>query len=218
MKNQIEIYLDQCIRSFCNVHLNDEYYSICINMKNELINNGSITFQETNIKIWAATIIYAVCYLNDLLPKYITPKIIHDFFGFVSVDVSNRAYSITKGIYHKYYYWSNNNNKFNNQNSYNNSSSNNKYEKNNNYNNSQNSNKENETIKYYSKEHINYCKILELDNNFTKEQLKAKYRELMKKFHPDLIQNKNSDYIKIAENKSKEINKAYEFLNEYINN
>ena len=181
MVHQAEIYLDQCIKAFCTVHLNDEYYSLCINLKEKLIFNGTITFLEKNIKIWAATIIYAICYLNDLLPTYITPKIIHDFFGFTAVDVSNRAHTITRGIYHKYEYWANNNKRFNNE----------FHEKNKTENNYQNSSKEkyseykkedtkkDENVKIYSSEYLNYCRIMELETGFIKEQLKNKYRELM---------------------------------------
>lgn len=51
-----------------------------------------------------------------------------------------------------------------------------------------------------------YYKILEVDRNATEEEIKKSYHRLMKKYHPDL--NKNA----ADEQKTKEINEAYEIL------
>ena len=49
--------------------------------------------------------------------------------------------------------------------------------------------------------------ILKLEPNFSEDQLKARYKKLVKKYHPDV---KNS--INNKEKKMKEINKAYKIL------
>jgi hypothetical protein len=221
-----EIYLEQCIKAFCAIYLNDEYYALGIKLKNKLVSDGFIDFEDRGIKIWAATIIYSICYLNDLLPNHISSKTIHDFFGFSAVDVSNRAYAIINGIWHKYEYWANNEyinrskenqGKYTNENDYshqNNNSSKNerKHGYQSNY-----SDRKNKKIneKKYPNEYNNYCKLLGLTIDFTKSELKIKYRELMKTYHPDLIQNKTKEDKIFAEEKSKEINNAYEYLNNY---
>src|SRR5574337_1181420 len=53
-----------------------------------------------------------------------------------------------------------------------------------------------------------YYKILGIDRTASKEEIKAAYRTLAKKFHPDL----NKDNPKLAEEKFKEISEAYEVL------
>jgi flagellar biosynthesis GTPase FlhF len=277
MANQTEIYLNQCIKTFCNVHLNNKYYIKCIKLKRRLIKEKSITFIEKNIKIWAATIVYVVCCLNDMIPSPISSKLIHNFFGFSSVDVSNRAYSIMNKIYHKYEYWVNENNKKSSRSNSKKQKTNkqegkqktkqNKKEgeqdkqktkqknqdkqksKQNKKEDKQESKKEDEQNKQdkqrtkqnktedeqnkqeskqnkqdkaqkenknYPDEYYSYCKYLGLENNFTRDQLKNKYRGLMKIFHPDLYQNKSKKDTLLVENKSKEINIAYEYLNKYI--
>jgi hypothetical protein len=70
--------------------------------------------------------------------------------------------------------------------------------------------------KNYPNEYYSYCKYLGLESDFTREQLKNKYRELMKIFHPDLYQNNSKEDTLLVENKSKEINIAYEYLNKYV--
>jgi curved DNA-binding protein len=56
-------------------------------------------------------------------------------------------------------------------------------------------------------EYKDYYKILEVDKNADKKEIKRSYRRLAQKYHPD----KNPDD-KAAENKFKEINEAYEVL------
>ena len=51
-----------------------------------------------------------------------------------------------------------------------------------------------------------YYKILEIEDNFTEDSLKKKYRELSKKYHPDI----NPD----GGEKFKEINEAYDILSD----
>ncbi|MCF6159374.1 MAG: molecular chaperone DnaJ [wastewater metagenome] len=53
-----------------------------------------------------------------------------------------------------------------------------------------------------------YYEILGIKRNATKDEIKAAYRNLAKKFHPDL----NKENPKLAEEKFKEISEAYEVL------
>ena len=55
-----------------------------------------------------------------------------------------------------------------------------------------------------------YYKFLKLDSSATKEEIKMSYRKLVQKYHPDKIGNNR------FENKFKEINEAYSFLNDEI--
>ena len=52
--------------------------------------------------------------------------------------------------------------------------------------------------------------ILELRPNFSEDQLKARYKKLVKKYHPDVKNTINN-----KEKKMKEINKAYKILKSY---
>ena len=56
-------------------------------------------------------------------------------------------------------------------------------------------------------EYKDYYKILGVERNFTSDQIKRAYRQLAKKYHPDLHPGD-----KKAEEKFKEINEAYEVL------
>lgn len=51
-----------------------------------------------------------------------------------------------------------------------------------------------------------YYKILEIEDNFTEDNLKKKYRELSKKYHPDINPSGNEKF--------KEITEAYEILSD----
>ncbi|EFO9213757.1 DnaJ domain-containing protein [Campylobacter lari] len=62
------------------------------------------------------------------------------------------------------------------------------------------------------------CEILGLNENANLQELKKRYRELAKKYHPDILNANNSDEEKIKEGvkKFQEINESYEFLKQYI--
>lgn len=53
-------------------------------------------------------------------------------------------------------------------------------------------------------------KVLEINNNSSEEEIKTAYKKLAKKYHPDFYQN--NPLAELAEEKLKEINEAYEFL------
>lgn len=55
----------------------------------------------------------------------------------------------------------------------------------------------------------NYYKILEIDKDASPEIIKVAYKLLVKKYHPDLKEGKEK---KLAEEKIKEINEAYDVL------
>ena len=57
-------------------------------------------------------------------------------------------------------------------------------------------------------------KILELDRNATEKQIKANYKRLALKYHPDRQANKTDAEKKEAEEKFKEISWAYSILSD----
>jgi len=62
-------------------------------------------------------------------------------------------------------------------------------------------------------------KILGVDKNVSCSELKKKYREAAKKYHPDKISSKDLDeeFVKFAEDMFKKVNNAYETLNKIKN-
>jgi DnaJ like chaperone protein len=58
----------------------------------------------------------------------------------------------------------------------------------------------------------NSYKILEIDKNATDEEVKKAYRNMAKKYHPDRVVTKNEAIKKGAEEKFKEVQKAYEII------
>ncbi|EAH7585934.1 DnaJ domain-containing protein [Campylobacter lari] len=62
------------------------------------------------------------------------------------------------------------------------------------------------------------CEILGVSENVNLQELKKRYRELAKKYHPDILNANNSDEAKIKEGvkKFQEVNESYEFLKQYI--
>lgn len=63
----------------------------------------------------------------------------------------------------------------------------------------------------------NYYEILGVQKTATADELKAAYRSLAKKYHPDVYANKSDAEKKDAEEKFKEINHAYEVLSDEQN-
>lgn len=59
-------------------------------------------------------------------------------------------------------------------------------------------------------ETVDYYKVLGIGRDATKEEIKKAYRTLVKEYHPDKYVN--NPLAKLAEEKIKEINEAYEFL------
>ncbi len=61
-----------------------------------------------------------------------------------------------------------------------------------------------------------YYKSLECTKDSTDDEIKKKYKELVKSFHPDVIQSKklHKDIVEFANKRFKEIKDAYEYLKE----
>jgi len=93
-KKEIIQKLKQHIIDFCKLHLNKKYYTVCIKLRNQLINDKIMDINDNNIKIWAATIIFVICYFNNILDKKLSENDINKYFLFNSISISNRAYSI----------------------------------------------------------------------------------------------------------------------------
>lgn len=70
-----------------------------------------------------------------------------------------------------------------------------------------------ESIKamFYDSSESSY-KILEIEKTATNEELKASYRKMVKKYHPDKLQHLGEEHVKGAEEKFKQVQKAYEHI------
>ena len=58
----------------------------------------------------------------------------------------------------------------------------------------------------------NAYKILEIDSNASQDEIKSAYRKMAKKYHPDKLRGQDPAMIKGAEEKFREVQKAYETL------
>ena len=58
----------------------------------------------------------------------------------------------------------------------------------------------------------NAHKILEVDSNASVDEIKKAYRKMVKKYHPDKLRGQDPAMIKGAEEKFREVQKAYEIL------
>ncbi len=57
--------------------------------------------------------------------------------------------------------------------------------------------------------------VLGVRRGASKDEIRQAYRELVKKYHPDKFQS-NPDMLKLAEEKMKEINEAYDYLMNHV--
>ena len=64
----------------------------------------------------------------------------------------------------------------------------------------------------------NAYKILEVDSNASLDEIKKAYRKMAKKYHPDKLRGQDPAMIKGAEEKFREVQKAYETLMRQKNN
>jgi DnaJ like chaperone protein len=70
-----------------------------------------------------------------------------------------------------------------------------------------------ESIKaMFYKSSDNAYKILELDSNATMSEIKAAYRKMAKKYHPDKVLHLGKEHQKGAEEKFRKVQEAYEQL------
>jgi DnaJ like chaperone protein len=76
-----------------------------------------------------------------------------------------------------------------------------------------------ESIKaMFVKKTDNAYKILEVDSNASVDEIKKAYRRMAKKYHPDKLRGQDPAMIKGAEEKFREVQKAYEILIRQKNN
>lgn len=57
-----------------------------------------------------------------------------------------------------------------------------------------------------------YGSVLGLTGKVTKEEIKKAYREKVRKYHPDTLQNMAPEFQDLAKKKTAELNEAYEFM------
>tara|TARA_Y100000385_G_C13098070_1_gene642653 strand:- start:1489 stop:2304 length:816 start_codon:yes stop_codon:yes gene_type:complete len=57
-----------------------------------------------------------------------------------------------------------------------------------------------------------YCRILGVEESDSDETIKKAYRKLAKKLHPDVFTSASESQVKMAEEKFKEVQRAYDFL------
>ncbi len=68
----------------------------------------------------------------------------------------------------------------------------------------------------WNKEWKDLYSILEIPRDATQEEITKAYRNLMKKYHPDAWENKSEEEKQVASEKAKDINIAYEILNNEV--
>lgn len=62
-----------------------------------------------------------------------------------------------------------------------------------------------------------YMSILGLQKNASEDEIKKRYRELMSQYHPDKVQHLGMEFQQMAEKKTKEIQKAYDYFRQTYN-
>ena len=62
-----------------------------------------------------------------------------------------------------------------------------------------------------------YMNIFGLKGNSTEDEIKKKYRELISQYHPDKVQHLGREFQQMAEYKTKEIQKAYDYFKQNYN-
>ena len=63
-----------------------------------------------------------------------------------------------------------------------------------------------------SKDHAAYYTVLEIDENATDQEVKKAYRNMAARFHPDKVHHLGPDFQKMADEKFKAINEAYQAI------
>jgi DnaJ like chaperone protein len=64
----------------------------------------------------------------------------------------------------------------------------------------------------FIKNRDNAYKILEVEANASQNEIKTAYRNMVKKYHPDRIRSQDTAMIRGAEEKFREVQRAYEIL------
>lgn len=74
------------------------------------------------------------------------------------------------------------------------------------------SQKEFEEIKYDENTEEYFYSILNINRNSSVDEIKKAYKEEIRKYHPDKVEHLGNEFKEIAEKKSKDINKAYNYF------
>jgi DnaJ-domain-containing protein 1 len=75
-----------------------------------------------------------------------------------------------------------------------------------------NQDEQKQQTKSYTKSDEYYYKILEVNQNFTNEEIKKAYKQLIIQYHPDKTTNLGIEIQNLAKKKTQEINEAYNFI------
>lgn len=76
-----------------------------------------------------------------------------------------------------------------------------------------------ESIKaMFYEDSLSAYKILEIEKSATNDEVKTAYRKMVKKYHPDKLQHLGEEHVKGAEEKFKQVQKAYEQIQKERNN
>jgi len=67
------------------------------------------------------------------------------------------------------------------------------------------------------KDDTNYYSLLNINSNSTIEEIKVAYKNEIKKYHPDKVEHLGDEFKKLAEQKTKEINEAYNYFKKKYN-
>jgi DnaJ like chaperone protein len=62
----------------------------------------------------------------------------------------------------------------------------------------------------FYKEADSAYKILEIEKSASQEEVKMAYRKMVKKYHPDKLRGLGAEHVKGAEEKFRQVQKAYE--------
>lgn len=74
------------------------------------------------------------------------------------------------------------------------------------------SQKEFEEIKYDENTEEYFYSILNINRNSSVDEIKKAYKEEIRKYHPDKVEHLGEEFKEIAEKKTKDINKAYNYF------
>lgn len=94
-------------RSFCDQHLNEDYYNLCEKLIAKMGRKHSVPFKRGQINIWAASVVYAIGSINFLFDKsfepYISTTELNEFFDTNKSTVSQKAGKI-RNMFNMGYY------------------------------------------------------------------------------------------------------------------
>ena len=165
-----------------NSEINESIYDLCRSM---------VEMQYAD-RIGIVSQLFAMAYSDGVLSdpeELVLQKIAHH------LHIGKKRYHIIKSQYHIKYRFSDAFSKDQSSNSY-----------------YQTEEKSNQFLNRFFNPAYNPYLILGLENSATVDDIKKAYRELVKKYHPDVLTNKSEQTKRLAKDKFHEINQAYETL------